>query len=386
MALTDVSSRTRCEALYRRHSVRARNASPARFGAGRARQVLGWADILRDVSISRRTRGIVWIAGAWLALAPRMAAAEPVGVVVTGDLEPELLAGARRAAMERLRAAGNEPEEVPVQAQSIPLLRECVRGGPGDSCRQVLQSPGAPRNWLFLDAQVERGDGTLQHAVTGWWLAPDGRVLSGDRRYCPACTPRKMAASITDLVAALLQPRAGGPRTVLVVHATPPGALIEVDGRTIGATSVQYVVRPGAHRLRVDRDGYRAEERQVSVAPGATATVDIALSPEVSTVPREPHPGRGRRIAGWALIGGGAAAVASGVVLVAVDRPELEESERRLEHRSSVGPGLAVGAAGLVAAGVGTWLILTSNDSPRPLVSIAPMQEGGLWVQGSVRF
>jgi len=54
---------------------------------------------------------------------------------------------------------------------------------------------------------------------------------------------------------------------------------VYLDGRPIGNTpQLDVGVPPGAHRLRVERDGFRPYERAIEVAPGQRLRItDIAL-------------------------------------------------------------------------------------------------------------
>jgi serine/threonine-protein kinase len=73
----------------------------------------------------------------------------------------------------------------------------------------------------------------------------------------------------------------------LLVRSTPAGARVFVDGREQGRTpmTVDNLAR-GAHRLRVMRDGFAAEERRVTITsaqPAPTVTVTLAPSRVAST-------------------------------------------------------------------------------------------------------
>lgn len=315
-------------------------------------------------------------------------AAETAGTVAAGDLDAALLDRARQAAVDALRTAGQEADVVALDEDAIGSLRRCVGEGIRDACQGVFLSSGQRAHWLFLDATREVDiDGSPQHVVTGWWLDRSGAVLSGDRRYCPRCTPEQLSASVRELVTALLEPRAGGLRTALVIRSSPAGAVVAVDRRTIGVTGVEYVVRPGSHRVRIEREGYRAEERQVTVAQGATTTIDVSLSPDTSASPHDDGTGRaGRRIAGWALAGGGAGLMATGAAFFFLDQPEIEGGGRQAEHRDSSAWGLAMGAAGLCATGVGVWLLLADGGDSRAGIAAGPASTGGLWVRAGMQF
>src|SRR5213076_807638 len=64
----------------------------------------------------------------------------------------------------------------------------------------------------------------------------------------------------------------------LSVNAIPWGS-VYLDGRPVGNTpQIDLSVTPGAHRLRVEREGYRPYDRMVDVASGQRLRItDIAL-------------------------------------------------------------------------------------------------------------
>jgi len=65
---------------------------------------------------------------------------------------------------------------------------------------------------------------------------------------------------------------------LLSVNAIPWGS-VYLDGQPVGNTpQIDLSVTPGAHRLRVEREGYRPYDRMVDVASGQRLRItDIAL-------------------------------------------------------------------------------------------------------------
>jgi hypothetical protein len=98
-------------------------------------------------------------------------------------------------------------------------------------------------------------------------------------------------------------------RGTLVVNTTPPGANVSVDGTPAGISPVTLEnVMPGNHTVAVAREGYVAEEQQVTVAAGVTSPVDFALSPS-SLVPTFPKKAPGPLQATLAALGAAAATI-----------------------------------------------------------------------------
>ena len=59
------------------------------------------------------------------------------------------------------------------------------------------------------------------------------------------------------------------------MRSTPPGARVFVDGREYGRTPVTVGnLARGGHSVRVTRDGYATDERQVTITSGAAGPLD----------------------------------------------------------------------------------------------------------------
>jgi hypothetical protein len=79
------------------------------------------------------------------------------------------------------------------------------------------------------------------------------------------------------------QPLAASLSGRLLVQITPNDAEIRVDGgRFLGAP-----LPSGVHRLLIARDGFRPDERLISIAAGTTTTVDAKLAPTPASRERE---------------------------------------------------------------------------------------------------
>jgi hypothetical protein len=101
------------------------------------------------------------------------------------------------------------------------------------------------------------------------------------------------------------------PRTLaarLVVRAVPADAEVMVDGRRFLGT----VLPAGVHQLRVERDGFGAHERMLSLSAGKLAKYNATLAPTPATRERQHRASARRRTAGLVLGGVGAALLATG--------------------------------------------------------------------------
>ena len=60
----------------------------------------------------------------------------------------------------------------------------------------------------------------------------------------------------------------------------PMNVSVMVDGMVIGQTPGTYDIRPGLHRIRLERPGLEPVERMVNVKPGLAISIPMQLSPE----------------------------------------------------------------------------------------------------------
>ena len=166
--------------------------------------------------------------------------------------------------------------------------------------------------WLVVMAAVLGGGGYLAYR-NGWILAvapPDSsadgardslRIFtdSGTAAFAGETRADSAAAGASDSTPGAPAPPAiapGTPGRVVLQGALPAGAHVTMDGQLVRSTQLELA--PGTHKLAVRAAGYVTYERQVLVAPGATATVALELQ-------------KARLIGDSAGAGGGAARVAA---------------------------------------------------------------------------
>ena len=101
-----------------------------------------------------------------------------------------------------------------------------------------------------------------------------------------ATTPADTKVQITAVLADLSVPEAvKGPDGQYTVTANqyrlePMNVSVMVDGMVIGQTPGTYEIRPGLHRIRLERPGLEPVERMVNVKPGLAISIPMQLSPE----------------------------------------------------------------------------------------------------------
>ncbi len=193
----------------------------------------------------------------------------------------------------------------------------------------------------------------------------------------------------------------------------PDDAVVKVDGEAVQSNVVgtPIVVDPGAHEVTAAATGMQAFHAPATIGEGGTATIDVAFVPVVQAIPtvpsdvplpvapvvagappppprapvapppEAPPPSHARSSpAGVILLAGGGALVAGAVVLWIARQEDIASlndacpgglcpMNRKSELESTrsrallEGPlAIGVGAAGVVAAGIGVVLLATPGD------------------------
>ena len=117
----------------------------------------------------------------------------------------------------------------------------------------------------------------------------------------------------------------------LVVRASEPGAIATLDGRSVPSDGSRPLP-PGAHRLRVERENFRAVERDVSLAPGASTVEDVALAPTPAFRMMYLADARAQRWR-WVVVGGAGLALTllGGVLTGLYGAPALDADGRAVD-------------------------------------------------------
>jgi hypothetical protein len=186
------------------------------------------------------------------------------------------------------------------------------------------------------------------------------------------------------------------PNLTLKTTSPEPGMQVELDGRPFPASGLGTAVPidPGTHQLVVTAPRKQTWRHEVVAEKGGTLTVQIpalpakqeaAPAPAPAPVPVRPSPetpddGSGKRTVGWVLVGAGGIGLVAGTIF-GVRASSLESDARVLcpdpkcptqegvtmhedASRNALVSTVAMGA-GVVAAGVGLFLILSSPSPPR---------------------
>jgi tetratricopeptide (TPR) repeat protein len=231
-----------------------------------------------------------------------------------------------------------------------------------------LSSPASRGALLFNIGQTQERLGHMEQAIASF------------RQYLEA-SPDADDAGVVAGRLRTLQGRLDA--TGITLEASEQGAHVLVDGADRGTTPLGAPVRvaPGAHEVRVEKEGFQAFSLRVTVPAGErvsvranllpTAPVEGVAAPRPEVIPRREPSGPG--VLPWVFIGVGGIGLIGGGVMGALalgarndandattgDRAAYDEARDRTAFRSllaDVGFGVAV-----VAGAVGIVLLLTSG-------------------------
>jgi tetratricopeptide (TPR) repeat protein len=106
---------------------------------------------------------------------------------------------------------------------------------------------------------------------------------------------------------------------LLTLALSEPGAVVSVDGKTLGPYRGALKLPHGVHTLRVERDGFFPAERQIVLEPLAENRQVIHLQPTSETLAEHESKVSFHRTWGWVGVIGGAAAAGAGAAYLAVN-------------------------------------------------------------------
>jgi hypothetical protein len=292
--------------------------------------------------------------------AARPARVAVLDVAIEGDAEPELRTQLAKSVEGGLAGAGYDVVaygEVAARLRGTPALVGCT----STACLgRIGALVGAKR---FVRARVEAAGAAYTVVLELLGADVAGGVVQRLERSCPVCTLREVAAVTGYAVGELVGARPAPPRAVKVtIDSQPPGASVSCDGNLLGVAPVDVEVEPGTHVYRATLPGHRPEER---AAIAAEAPVHLVLQLEPEVVPVAPEPAEGSRFGAWkwAAAGGAVAALAGGIVLVALDGrgTECDPGATCRSLYSTQGAGIGLLAVGAALGAGAAWMFVTDR-------------------------
>ncbi|MCU1280908.1 MAG: hypothetical protein JWM53_4454 [bacterium] len=276
-----------------------------------------------------------------------------IAPMTTGQGAPPELQQAFSDELPRVLAAAGfhlvPPNEVDMKIGERPEFLQCRSGG----CL-VEEAAFLKVDRLVLPRLEHAADGGFTVGLTIYDAGQKKIVADGVDRVAVAAEVREKLAAIADKLHAELS------RPGRLEVSAQPAALVSIDGQAKGTTPWSGELDAGDHLVALESGGARVE-RDVNVAPGGTARVDVALTAT------PPHRGHALRSLKWVTLVGGALAVAAGAALIAVDGRgtcSLTNGQRQCADVYDTRTGGIIALAGGGALVV-TSVILFVIDRPR---------------------
>jgi hypothetical protein len=306
-------------------------------------------------------RGLSFVGAAGLVFAPDARAA---GNAEDGEVSVLVLPLASEG---ELADAARESIESSLKASLEAAGLEVVDGNDACSdsaCVAERAARGEAGHVLQAFVKVEGRDYQVQ-----LWVADAGGAVSTSEAECVICGFEEVATVVGDEAGAIgkkmTEERAPA---LLSLTSDPSGAIVRIDGEVVGVTPTEIELRPGAHQLRVEKDGRVAKETEVVAATG----VKEALSFTLPELPKERN--KAMRTGGWVSLGLGVGFAAGGAALLGIHHkpvprlcegggPDIDENGLCRWRYQSLPWGVT--ALGLGVAGIVTGAVLIAISSKK---------------------
>jgi PEGA domain len=280
---------------------------------------------------------ISWVIALWLAGGSSAMAAEPdLDLVLVGGGAGERERATAGAAIEAVtRSAGWQLPAAPPSRKDAAALHACAGSKQPWDC--VPAQLRAVRRMLVVGVESRTHEGASMVVLTGRAIIASEQLAVIGERYCESCGEDALSEASAELAIRLLRElavRSG--RTTVTVRSQPTGAQIMLDGERIGAIDATFSTYPGTHTVLFEKPGYFVESREVTVGEGEA--VEVAATWRSSGFGQRPSPSAGAEETARApsrpsqlppalVVGGGAALIAVGAVLLALDEDSSLESK-----------------------------------------------------------
>ena len=252
-------------------------------------------------------------------LAASTARADDAGVIVTGEatLQPQLAAELEGW----LRQHGRTLVASPLEPDAINTLIDCFVIEDQACARNLVEKRAKSQAIVFarVDVTPNQKDGTRDVAIVAYWFQR-GHDPFSEKRSCQRCTEPALRAAADDLMQAL------------AYHATV------------------------------------TQDQLPAATPVQPAPAPVAPDPPVEE-------GGPSRLVPMTLVGVGAAALLTGVVLLAIDEDPTPTGVQQATYRDTDTSGVVFGLAGAAAVGVGVYLWLHPSAGSAPVASVG--RDGG---------
>ncbi|HSK02995.1 MAG TPA: PEGA domain-containing protein [Kofleriaceae bacterium] len=303
------------------------------------------------------------------------AAAETVGVIVTGEatLQPPLV----KHLEGWLRSHGHEVPPFSLDPSATSRLADCFTLDDTSCARKIVEAGSRTDSVVF--ARVTREGDTIN--LTVHWIFK-GRPSVGGRRGCEPCSTDALRGAADELMASLA-PAIATATGRLNLHSKPEGMIVMLDGVKIGVTPIDRDIAAGSHKIVLFSGATEVGQREIQVPAGSIVevTIPVVYPPGDDRRPPPSSPSRVPPVLCW--VGGGLALAASGYMFHLGQKGGADNPEDPYDYPHATKTGFALAGAGAAAIGVGVWLWVRGSRESAPVASIGP---GGGYLAWQGRF
>jgi hypothetical protein len=323
--------------------------------------------------------GMIAAASMLASVSSARAAYADEAVLVTGGAATEHDRAVVSAAAEAaIRNQGWSLRAKPLAKKEADAVLDCHDSASPWTCVPAsLTTTGAHHVVVITTDARQAENGAPMVVVTGKVIATDTQDSASKQRRCVQCADDKLASTAADLAQELLRDievREG--HTVIDVRSNPSGAQIMLDGRPVQVTNASLNTYAGKHVVIIERPGFEREVREVTVARGKTAELDVALRSSVPVSKPIDMTSRSHLLPAI-LIVTGAVALGAGITLYALDQDPSPTGGRM--YWDTAPAGVVVGAVGLATAGVGAYLWYRSSRTSGTTPTVAVAHHGAVF-------
>jgi hypothetical protein len=279
-------------------------------------------------------------------------AGKDVGVVVTGD--SVLLSQVSAHVSDWLVRHGRAVVASPIPYDGLLGIIDCFALGHPSCARDIVDTQARTAAIVYVHVtDVARRGAVHDVELSAYWY-DKGHAELTERSVCARCTDAGLATATNAMLSKLTRTVLGGVGH-LKLRSTPPGARITIDGQPVGVTPLDWEVTPGKHAIGMQQADLTPQRRVVTVTRGRTEVVELTLT-EATSDARQAG-GDGRVVRGWPLaaVGIGAAGIAAGGALIAIDQAKLRQAPPEVYVSATAGVGLALAGAAVAAVGAYFW-------------------------------
>ena len=200
-----------------------------------------------------------------------------------------------------------------------------------------------------------------------------GGVLASNRERCETCGAEE-AGEKMGLAASALRERLDAVSRApahIIIRSRPAGASVLMDGRPAGVSPLDVELPGGTHHVQLVLPKHDTLSRSFTVVSGVDEALDLDLVAIPSKFPF--------RAAGWGTLGGGAALLVTGIVLMTIDNQQIacsggdrDVNDRCPWVRSTKWWGAVLMGVGAAAATTGGFfLYLAPRSASAPAAAMA---------------